>query len=295
MKWFAWALFATVLLGISIPFNKILLDHMGPFFLVATSSFGSVAVVSIFLLNSVRRGTFLNPLKDRKGLPWLGGSLLCGGILGPVLSIIGIDHTSGTVSSLLFNFEIILTVLVAGLLFHEKVGRIAWWAAVAIFAGGLLTTLETGRIELTFLGPALIIISTLLWALDTNFLKQIEKMEHFTIITLQSGIGGLAALGMGFLVAETPPALLPALGGMALGAVCYAGTGVIYLICLKKMGAARTSTIFGVAPFIGAISSIYILNEQWAITIAFGMLFMAIGVTLLLYEKKKQDEEQLFV
>src|SRR5260221_8294863 len=56
-------------------------------------------------------------------LPWLAGAIIAGGIVGPVLLMIGLARTDAAAASLLLTLEGVATVLMAWFLFHENFDR----------------------------------------------------------------------------------------------------------------------------------------------------------------------------
>jgi hypothetical protein len=59
----------------------------------------------------------------RRDWPWLAGAILFGGVLGPVLLMLGLGRTSAASASLLLNLEAVLTALIAWTVFRENADR----------------------------------------------------------------------------------------------------------------------------------------------------------------------------
>lgn len=88
----------------STPFAKLLLGEMPPVLLAGLLYLGSGLGLSI--LYAIRRGAVNAeaPL-TRPDLPWLAGAVLFGGVLGPVLLMVGLHTTPASTASLLLNLE----------------------------------------------------------------------------------------------------------------------------------------------------------------------------------------------
>jgi drug/metabolite transporter (DMT)-like permease len=67
---------------------------------------------------------------------------LAGGVAAPVLLLWGLSKTGAAETALLLNFESVITLLVAALLFREAVGGRVWRAAALMLAGGFVLGYE---------------------------------------------------------------------------------------------------------------------------------------------------------
>ena len=289
MRWVLWGMFATLLFGLSIPFSKILLDYISPFYLTSLAHFGAALA-----LMAVK--VFKPSLDESDGKPpgraswlWLAGAIVFGGILAPIVGILGIKHSPASVASLLFNLEIVFTTLIAAVFFRETLGGLVWLAVILVFGGGLVTAWEPGPVGERMIGAGLVVLSCLCWALDSNFLRQIKHMGVLRIAVLESMSVGVASLLLGMALRHPIPTIGPLLGAFALGAGAYAVGNAVFIKCLQVVGAARTSAVFGVAPFIGALASTVLLDEPWTWRFVSGLALMAGGVGALLYERVRSD------
>ena len=68
-------------------------------------------------------------------LPWLAGMVLFGGVLGPVLLLLGLARTSASSASLLLNLEGVATLMIAWVVLREAVDRRLVLGATGILAG----------------------------------------------------------------------------------------------------------------------------------------------------------------
>ena len=56
-------------------------------------------------------------------MPWLGGAIVAGGIVGPLLLMAGLSHTDAAAASLLLTLEGVATAVLAWFVFHENFDR----------------------------------------------------------------------------------------------------------------------------------------------------------------------------
>src|SRR5207244_272616 len=102
-----------VLFGASTPFAKILLERMKPTLLAGLLYLGSGVGLTLCMwfrgrFNTKSSGEARLRLAD---LPWLAGAILCGGVIGPLLLLVGLRITPASSSSLLLNLEGVFTAM----------------------------------------------------------------------------------------------------------------------------------------------------------------------------------------
>ena len=132
------ALAAAALFGASTPFAKLLLGEVSPIVLAGLLYLGSGIGLALLRL---ARGRSERPREARlapRDWGWLAGAIFSGGVVAPVLLLWGLAGGGAAETSLLLNFEGVMSVLVAGLLFREAVGIRVWLAALVMLAGGLV-------------------------------------------------------------------------------------------------------------------------------------------------------------
>lgn len=143
------ALAAAALFGLSTPLAKLLLGDVSPWLLAGLLYLGSGLGLSvlIFVRKLSGAGTGEAGL-TRADLPWLGGTVFFGGILGPILLLFGLNLTDAASASLLLNLEAVFTLLLAWIVFREHVDIRLFIGAVAIVAGALLLSWQAAGIPL---------------------------------------------------------------------------------------------------------------------------------------------------
>lgn len=121
----ALALLAAALYALSSPLSKLLLQDVQPTMMAAFLYLG--AGLGMALLGLLRREHATDTARLSKGdFPYIAAMIVLD-IFAPVLLMIGLAQTSAAHVSLLNNFEIVATTLIALLFFHEKVSCGCGW------------------------------------------------------------------------------------------------------------------------------------------------------------------------
>jgi drug/metabolite transporter (DMT)-like permease len=280
------ALLAAILFGASAPLSKLLLGAVQPVPLAALLYLGSGA--GAFLLLSFQhfrnRGRKVEANLTRKDLPWLAGALLAGGVAAPIILLLGLAHSPASTASMLLNFESVATTLIAVFFFKESIDRRIGWAIGLVTLASILLT-STGNRWGVSLGALGVIGACFLWGLDNNFTRNISAKNPLMIVGIKGLGAGTFSLVLGILLRQSLPDTKVALLALLLGSISYGISIQLFIIALRAMGAARTSTLFGTAPFVGAILSLVLLRETPTILFWVALPFMLAGAWLMLAEK----------
>jgi drug/metabolite transporter (DMT)-like permease len=274
------ALVAAVAFGVTTPLIKRFGVHVGPF-ATAALLYGGAALGAFFM-----RATGEPPLR-RAQWPRLLGVALLGAVVAPFCLAWGLQRTSATGASLLLNCEGVFTVLLARSFFGEPIGkRVAIAVALMVVGGALLMT--NGR-ELATVGAGwglvAVLAASLGWASDNTLTRPLADLDPTSVVLGKSAIGAALSLGLAGLLREQPPRVLDAVALAGCGAVGYGASLRLYLLAQRRIGAARTGSIFAVAPFIGAAVAWSMGDRSggW-VTLGAGVLF-AVAVYLHLTER----------
>jgi len=286
--------------GLAIPLSKLLLQDIPPISMAGLLYVGAFVGLTLYtcvrwISRRVRRadaGRRFDPLGIRD-FPWLAGAVASGGVVGPVCLMAGLERTSGASASLLLNLEGLATALIAVLLFREPAGRRTWAALAVMTAAGVLTTWDPGRGRFEALGPLLILAAMMSWGLDNNLTRSISDKDPVLIARIKGIAAGAFSLGLAAATGERMPIGLPAASALVVGAVCYGFSLVLFIGSLRRLGAFRTGTFFGLAPFVGAAVALPILGESVHWTFGPAAALMAAGVFLIAGEKHAHAHRHL--
>jgi len=284
------ALMSALLFGASAPFAKVLLNSTSPQLLAGLLYLGSGIGLGLLWLR--RRGLVEGereaPLA-RRDLPWLMAAIGFGGVLGPLLLMIGLTHTPASGASLLLNLEAVFTALLAWFVFRENFDRrIALGMLAIVFAGGLLSwqgELSWGGL----IGPLAVAGACFCWAVDNNLTQKLSAGDPVQITTLKGLAAGTANTTVALVLGASLPALPRILGALLLGFLSYGVSLVLFVLALRRLGTARTGAYFSTAPFVGALLSLVIFREKPTALLIAAAALMAVGVWLHFTERHEHE------
>jgi len=280
----AYASLSAALFGASTPLAKLLVGSMAPLALAGLLYLGSGIGLAVWF--AVRRKPLNAAARD---LPWLAAAIVCGGIAGPALLMLGLARTDAASASLLLNLEVVFTAALAWIIFRENVDRRVFAGMLAIAAGGVVLSWEQVPRADGTIGPLLIAGACFVWALDNNLTRRVSGGDPVAI----AGLKGLVAGTVNLALALALGAYLPAPGAMLLaGLLGLAGYGVslvLFIFALRDLGAARAGAYFAVAPFYGAGIALLLLDEPTGAAFWAAAALMALGVWLHITERHEHE------
>lgn len=280
------AILSAALFGASTPFAKALLGSgVDPWLLAGLLYLGSGVGLGIVEIARKAAGTARAEAPLRRGdLPWLGLVVLSGGIVGPVLLMVGLATTPASTASLLLNLEGLATMAIAWLLFRENVDRRLLAGATAILAGAALLSWQDGPGGFGW-GTAAIAGACLAWGIDNNLTRKLSAADPVQIAVIKGLSAGVVNLALAIAAGAHLPSA-PAIGGAALiGFLGYGLSLVLFVLALRHLGTARTGAYFSTAPFIGAVLAVTLFGEPVTAGLAVAGLLIAAGVYLHLAER----------
>jgi drug/metabolite transporter (DMT)-like permease len=220
-----------------------------------------------------------------KDWPWLGGAVLAGGVVGPLLLMAGLALTPASTASLLLTLEGVSTALIAWVVFREhfhwRIGL-----GMVVISMGALSLAWTGSITLAGLaGPLLIAGACLAWAIDNNLTRKVSLSDPVQIAMIKGLAAGTTNLALSVANgASLPTSTITVLAALA-GFIGYGISLVLFVVALRTIGAARTGAYFSTAPFVGAAIAILALGEPITAQIVGAAVLMGVGVWLHLTEE----------
>jgi len=243
------ALLAALSFGVTAPLVALVSQRVGPL-AIASLLYGGAAASS--LLPRGGDGSQGTPF-GRSQIWRLLAMAAVGGGAAPALFAWGLRHTGGTAGSLLLNLEAVFTVLLAWLVHREPIGRrVAVALALMTLGGAALALGGGGHTPWHLWGIAAVALATLGWGIDNTLSRGLAQQDPVLVIGWKGTLGALATAVGAYTTGERLPALGDALLLLACGASGYGLSLRLYLLAQRRMGAARTGSIFAVAPFIGA-------------------------------------------
>lgn len=285
------AIASAALFGASTPLAKLLLGQVSPWLLAGLLYLGSgMGLGAVALARSVRRRPSAEAPLRRGDLPWLAAMVVSGGVVGPLLLMVGLARTPASSASLLLNLESLATMAIAWLWFGENVDRRLLLGAAAILAGALLLSWQGGPAGFGWGGVA-IAGACLAWGIDNNLTRKLSAADPVQIALAKGLVAGAANLGLGLATGASWPAPSAVAGAAVVGFLGYGVSLVLFVLALRHLGTARTGAYFATAPFLGAVLSLAIFAEPPTIRLVLAALFMGIGLYVHLVERHEHEHE----
>jgi drug/metabolite transporter (DMT)-like permease len=275
------ALLAALLFGASTPLAKLLVHDVPPVLLAGLLYAGSgIGLGAWWLARRWRPGeTNAEAPLRRRDLPWLGGAVLAGGVMGPVLLMLGLASTPASSASLLLNLESVLTALLAWIAFRENVDVRIFLGMLAIVAGGVLLSWTQAPTGMPW-GSFAIAGACACWAIDNNLTRVVSGGDPVQVAAIKGGVAGTINIGVALLMGQRFPDSMHVLSAGVIGLAGYGISLVTFVLALRHLGAARTGAYFSTAPFVGAALSLVLLREFPGLSFWIAGGLMALGVWL---------------
>ncbi len=273
------ALMAAVFYAINVPISKLLLKEAGPTTMAALLYLGAgigIALLSAFNKNDRNKSERLS----RRDLPFVIGMIVLD-IAAPIFLMFGISYGSSANASLLGNFEIVATTVIALFIFKEAVSRRLWAAIALITLSSVLLSFEgTGSFQFS-LGSLFVLAATVCWGFENNCTRNISSKNTYEIVVLKGIFSGLGALFIAILKREAIPGIIYIAAALMLGFVAYGLSIFFYVRAQNILGAAKTSAYYAIAPFVGAFLSFLFLSEQLSEMYIIALIVMILGSVLV--------------
>lgn len=281
------ALLAAVFYAFNTPFSKLLLDKVPSTIMAGLLYLGAGLGVGILYLFHLPHEPKEERL-TRRDLPYTV-SMIVLDIAAPILLMLGLKATSAANASLLGNFEIVATTLIALLVFRERVSPTLWAAVGLITLSSILLSFEGGEIFQFSSGSLLVLLATCCWGLENNCTRKISDKSSYQIVVLKGIFCGGGSLIIGLLRGEKLPEWPYLLAVLALGFVAYGLSIFLYVRAQRDLGAARTSAYYAAAPFLGSLLAFLIHRERLSLTYFVALAIMVAGTVFVLRDTLRAE------
>ena len=256
------AILAAALYAISTPLSKIILEYMPSTILAGLLYLGAGVGMSIFgiigkLLGKTREEAKL----ERSDLPYTLAMIVLD-IAAPIFLLLGLSMATAENVSLLNNFEIVATALIAFIFFGERVSKRLGVAITLITISAAILSFEN-LLALEFsVGSLLVILAASCWGLENNCTRKLSDKDPLQIVVIKGLCSGAGALMIGLVIGERTDHVWVIISALALGFVAYGLSIFVYVYAQRHIGAAKTSAYYAIAPFIGSALSLMIFRDM---------------------------------
>lgn len=282
-----YAILAALLYAISSPVSKLLLNKLHPTLMASLLYLGAGIGLSGVAL--IRHGFFkdekIKPHFAKKDFPFILGMILLD-ILAPILLMIGLNLTTAANASLLNNFEIVATSIIALFFFKESISTKLWLAIVLVTFSSALLSLKDGSSLSFSIGSVFVLLACTCWGLENNFTRVLSQKNPLQIVIMKGFGSGLGSLLIASLVGDISVEFGYVLMALVLGFFAYGLSIFFYVSAQRELGASRTSAYYAFAPFIGTGLSLLIFRQVPSMNFVVALGLMLIGATMVTRDRQ---------
>ena len=276
-----YAILAAALYALNAPVSKLLLQNVPPTMMAGFMYLGAgIGMVAMGLVRS-RTGHGRQEMRlTKKDLPYTLGMVALD-IAAPIFLMIGLTRTTAANASLLNNFEIVATSIIALLIFKERIGKNLWIAIGLITLSSILLSVEDASSFQFSFGSLFVLAACVCWGLENNCTRCLSKSDPLEIVVIKGVGSGIGAIGIGLIVGESLPVWSDILKILLLGFVAYGLSIYFYVYAQRDLGAAKTSAYYAIAPFIGVLLSFIIFREIPGVLFFIALIIMIAGTWMV--------------
>lgn len=272
-----YAILAASLYAVNVPLSKLLLNHVEPTMMAAFLYLG--AGLGLFLYGLIEKRIGKSEQKEpltKKELPYTVAMVVLD-IVAPILLMLGISKTNSANVSLLNNFEIVATSMIALIIFKEVISKKLWLAIALVTIASVVLSFEGTEAFVFNQGSLFVLGACLCWGFENNCTKMISNKSSVEIVVIKGTFSGLGSLIVALVLGEQVPALKWLFCVLVLGFIAYGLSIHFYIMAQKDLGAAKTSAYYSVAPFLGVAFSMLLLAERPGIRFYVALLIMIVS------------------
>lgn len=285
------AILAAVLYAVNSPFSKLLLVKIPPTMLAALLYLGAGA--GLLFVGMIQRKTGISkkelPL-TKKELPFVVGMVVLD-IAAPILLMIGLTMTSAANASLLNNFEIVATSLIALFIFKESISKRLWVGIILITISSALLSLEDLSGFSFSAGSAFVLLACVCWGFENNCTRNLSSKNPLEIVVIKGFGSGIGSLVIAAVIGEFSIDLLYDLLALLLGFSAYGLSIFFYIYAQRYLGAAKTGAYYAVSPFIGTLLSLVIFGEPLRAIYIIAFAIMIFGTYFVTTDNGRKNNE----
>lgn len=274
------AILAAALYALNSPVSKLLLGEISSVMMAAFLYLGAgIGMLAVRIVQK-RVGKIPKeaPLR-KKDLPYTVGMVVLD-IAAPICLMAGLTMTTAANASLLNNFEIVATTVIALAVFREPVSKRLWAAIALVTLSSIVLTFEDMSSLRLSVGSLFVLLACVCWGFENNCTKMISYRDPLEIVVIKGFGSGAGSLVIAVAVGERFPELRYVLCALLLGFVAYGLSIFFYIYAQRTLGAAKTSAYYAFAPFISAALSLVIFRQMPGIQFIAALIIMGAGAYL---------------
>ena len=274
------AALAALFYSLNAPFSKVLLADVPSTIMAGLLYLGAgIGMLFILIIRKILGIGKNEKALSRNDLPYTA-SMIALDIAAPISLMTGLAIASAESVSLLNNFEIVATSLIALVIFKEKVSLRLWLAIALITASSILLSFEDIQSFALSPGALLVLLASVFWGFENNCTRMLSKSDPLEIVAIKGFGSGIGSLLIAFFMKEKLPSFPLAFSALLLGFISYGLSIFFYVYAQRFLGAAKTSAYYAINPFIGVILALLIFKEVPNFTFWIALAIMAAGTYL---------------
>ncbi len=278
------ALLAAGLYALNVPLSKLLLGGISPSILAGLLYLGAgIGVGFLMLGKKLFRIGNAEPRLTKQDLPYTVAMVVLD-IAAPILLMYGITYTTAANVSLLNNFEIVATSLIALLIFRERITKRLWIAILLVTVSGVILGFEGNESFVFNRGSLFVIAACICWGIENNCTRSISDKSAEEIVLIKGGFSGLGSLLVAFLSGEDFPTWGFVPGALLLGFVAYGLSIKFYVTAQNTLGAAKTSAFYSIAPFLGVGFGVAVFRKIPSLQFIIALAIMIVATVLMVLD-----------
>ena len=282
------AILAASFYALNIPLSKYLMNDVSPTMMAGLLYLGAGIGIGLMFLFNVKKTKKEELLNKMDWLYILGMIIL--DIAAPIMLMFGLTYTTSGNASLLNNFEIVATSIIALFIFKEVITPKLWIGILLVTISSAILTIDVSSFTFSW-GSLLIIGAAICWGFENNCTRKISDKSTFEIVTIKGLSCGVGSIIIALIIGERFPDWMFLLFALLLGFVAYGLSIFFYIKAQNKLGAAKTSAFYAVNPFIAVILSFIIFREvpMWNFYVALGI--MIIGSIIIVIDTLEKSTQ----
>ncbi|HOI84649.1 MAG TPA: DMT family transporter [Acholeplasmataceae bacterium] len=270
------AILAALLYALSTPIAKLILNDLSPTYIAALLYLGAGLGMGVVAYIRKKTTSYTYQAFTKKELPAILGMIALD-VVAPILLMFGLKRSLPENVALLNNFEIVATTLFAAFLFKEHIPKRLRWAIIFVTLASIILTVDDVQAFTFSLGSIFVILAAISWGLENNLTRRLSINDPLMVVVIKGIFAGLGSLVIALILGEVIWHPLMMTLTFLLGFIAYGLSIFFYVTAQKELGAAKTSTFYAFAPFMGALLSLAIFQEIPGYTFFIAIIIMGIG------------------
>ncbi len=186
------AILAAGLYALSTPFSKLLLDALPSTLMAGFLYVGAgLGMVLISLIRKVSGKQGTESRLTRQELPYTIAMVILD-IAAPICLLLGLTMTTAANVSLLNNFEIVATAVIALLVFSEAISPRLWLGILFVTASCALLSFEDLSSLQFNSGSLFALLACICWGIENNCTRRLSSKDPLQIVMVKGICSGTA-------------------------------------------------------------------------------------------------------